>query len=137
MQNKYVYLVLIVIGIALIAFSGFNGNTANFDENGWYSYDEGLRVSRELNKPMLIFISSPTCPFCLKMREDILSDSEVKEYINTNFVPVYIDVSKEKPPFNVFSYPTFVVFYNGKVIDSWAGYAGKELFLKKLKSVKV
>ena len=128
-----------MLGILLIiSFNNANtGSTTNFDESNWYRYEEGLQVAKEENKPMFIFISSPTCPFCIKMKEDVFSDPEVMNYLKTNFVPVYIDASKEKPPFNVFSYPTFVIVHNGSVINSWTGYAAKKLFLEKLKSVKV
>ncbi len=136
-MRKYVYAIAIVIGIALIFFS-LNANSANksFDSD-WYSFEEGLKISKEENKPMFVFVASPNCPFCAKMRDEVLSDPEVFEYIKKNFVPVYVDVSKDKTPIKVFAYPAFVVIYNEKIVDAWGGYAAKELFLKKLKSIKI
>lgn len=140
MQSRHVYLTLIVLGIVLIVFFSNTSNnkvSSSFNENNWYSYEEGLEIAKKESKPMFIFISSPTCPLCRKMKEDVFSDPEVIDYIKSNFVPVYVDISREKPPFNVFSYPTFIIFENNSVVDSWTGYASKKLFLKKLKSVNV
>ena len=136
MQKKYVYIAVIVVGIILLMLS-INSSTSKSSLSGWYSFEEGLRISKKENKPMFVFISSPNCPFCAKVRDEVLSDHEVEEYIKKNYVPVYIDVGKEKSPIRVFAYPAFVIIYNDKIVDAWGGYASKELFLQKLKSVKI
>ena len=140
MEKRYGYTLILIGGVAVIGiFIGIlNANqTDNSFESNWYSFEEGLYISKKENKPMFVFISSPNCPFCAKMRSDVLSDPEVFNYIKNNYIPVYIDVGKEESPIKVFAYPAFVVIYKEKIVDAWGGYAGKELFLKKLKSIKI
>ncbi|RLI74940.1 hypothetical protein DRO97_04640 [Archaeoglobales archaeon] len=127
---------MIVFGILLIML--FRGdNITNFDEGNWFSYNEGLKVAHVENKPLFIFISSPTCPYCTKMKKDVFSDPEVISYLKTNFVPVYIDVGREKPPFNIISFPAYMIVYNESIIDSWTGYMPKEMLLERLKTTKI
>lgn len=61
------------------------------------SYDLGLKKSKELNKPMLLYFNGYACVNARKVEEYILNEYEIQNYINTNliFVNLLVDDKKE------------------------------------------
>jgi thioredoxin-related protein len=57
------------------------------------SYPDALKKGIEQNKPVALFAHSPFCPWCRKMEAETLSDNEVIEYLNENFIFVTVDLS--------------------------------------------
>jgi len=68
----------------------------------WHSFDEGLRVASETDKPVYLFIDAKWCSWCKKMRRETFTDSEVKLAFS-NLIPVTIDGESKE-----------VVTYQGK-----------------------
>lgn len=110
MRQTVIYIAIALLGLALIAIS-ISGEEDGFNEKKWFSYEEGKQRSVESGKKLFIFISSPTCSVCNYFKKNVFSDTDVMNFIQKNFIPVYVDVSKESPPVNVFAYPTFCVGY--------------------------
>jgi thioredoxin-related protein len=48
------------------------------------------------NKPILIVFGAEWCGYCKKLERQTLNTPEMAEYINQNFVPVHLDLDKEK-----------------------------------------
>lgn len=61
------------------------------------SYDLGLKKSKELNKPILLYFNGYACVNARKVEEYILSDNKTQDYINSNliFVNLLVDDKKE------------------------------------------
>lgn len=61
------------------------------------SYDLGLKKSKELNKPILLYFNGYACVNARKIEEYILTDNEIQDYINSNliFVNLLVDDRKE------------------------------------------
>jgi len=57
------------------------------------SYADALEKGVKQNKSVLLFAHSPFCPWCRKMEAETLSDNEVIEYLNKNFIFVTVDLS--------------------------------------------
>jgi len=100
------YILIAVVGIALIALSVFNQSNSL---NGWYSYDEGKKLSEKEGKKMFIFIGTQTCSICKKFKAFFSSNDTAMQLIRENYIPVYIDALKEKPPVTVTFVPVFCV----------------------------
>lgn len=104
------------------------------------SYKDALEKGIEQNKPVLLFAHSPFCPWCRKMEADTLSDNEVIEYLNKNFIFVTVDLSlsmdiEDIPArFLPEGTPTSYVINpkNEELLYSLRGYKNKKSFLGRL-----
>ncbi len=56
-------------------------------------FDEGLKISKELNKPMLIDFTGWACANCRRVEENTWSDPEIFNYLNNDVVLIslYVD----------------------------------------------
>ena len=56
-------------------------------------FDEGLKISKELNKPMLIDFTGWACANCRRVEENTWSDPEIFDYLNNDLVLIslYVD----------------------------------------------
>ena len=56
-------------------------------------FDEGLKISKELNKPMLIDFTGWACANCRRVEENTWSDPEIFDYLNNDVVLIslYVD----------------------------------------------
>lgn len=59
-------------------------------------FDEGLRLSRELGKPVLLDFSGYGCVNCRKMEAAVWTDSEVKSTIDNDYILVTLMVDEKK-----------------------------------------
>ena len=72
-------------------------------EIDWISLQKAKKYSKKYNKEILIFFYKKNCEYCDKMKKEALSDIQVVNLINNNFLPVKID-SRTKD----------IIEYNGK-----------------------
>jgi len=74
----------------------------------WTGYAEALRLS-DGTKPMFIFVSSSNCSYCKKEMNLMESNPQFVKFLNTRFVPVYINQSEDYIPQHLISQvtPTF------------------------------
>lgn len=105
---------------------------------GWVeNYEEGKQRALQENKLILVMLSREGCDMCDYMKEAVLPDPAVREYMEAHFVPVEIDLAKSKAPtgLRAFGTPTFYFLCNeGKKIGrQMVGAAKKEAFLERLK----
>ena len=82
-------------------FSFSQGNTTN--SINWVSLAEGEKYSEKYNKNMLIFFYRNNCDYCMRMKNEVLSDPQIIKLINENFFPVMLNGKSKKP-----------IFYNKK-----------------------
>ncbi len=62
----------------------------------WLTYEQGLEKQQELKKPMLLFFHLPYCYRCKEMEHKVYKDSNVVSFINQHFIPVEVDMDKDK-----------------------------------------
>ncbi|MDP2278014.1 MAG: thioredoxin family protein [Nitrospirota bacterium] len=119
----------------------------------WFSLNEGMEKARAEKKPLLVdFAVARGCPRCEFLQKNVYSKDEIARKINSDFVPIFIDLSKKFSPeekalgekYN-FKNDCLLLFldYNGNVIkEPEAGqmcFADKiepDVFIKYLDSVK-
>lgn len=68
----------------------------------WLTYKQGVEVQRELKKPMLLFFHLPYCYRCKQMERRVFEDPQVISFINRQFIPVMVDLDKEKQTVKLF-----------------------------------
>jgi len=122
----------------------------------WYSFyapsnevvwAENMHSAKELSnnsgKNMLLFFTGEWCSPCRIMKREVFADKEVMKAINSQVVPVMIDVDDPNTqelvklykiggtPVTIFTDP------QGKVLDYAVGKIGKTKFLKMLENLSV
>lgn len=118
---------------------------ASTTPKGWYDdYTKASGESAKLKRPMLIlFTGSDWCPFCVKLKKEVLDKKEFKKYAEKNLILLYIDLPRyaEMPAemvkknrqlcsmFEVRGFPTSVVVSpDGKVLGRIGGFPRKAGF---------
>jgi thioredoxin-related protein len=107
----------------------------------WHDYKTGSEISKKTNKKLYIYFYSNTCPWCVKMEKDTLADKDIAKYLNKNYVPVKVDVSKDMAtarlykigpiPANIFVEPDVkTLIYNRP------GYVHAQTFYSILEAIK-
>ena len=71
-------------------------------------YEEGLRMAKEQNKPMLIDFTGYACVNCRRMEENVWTTPEVYNLLKEKYIIVslYVDDKKELPVAEQFTYTT-------------------------------
>ncbi len=71
-------------------------------------YEEGLKMAKEQNKPLLIDFTGYACVNCRRMEENVWSDPEVYQLMADSFIVVslYVDDKKPLPVSRQFTYTT-------------------------------
>ena len=94
---------LLFLLIPLISFS--QGPIINSTNNiNWFKKSEITKVekfAKKFNKNILIFFYRPGCEYCTKMKETVLKDNDVINFINSNYLPIPINgVTKDTLIYN-------------------------------------
>lgn len=140
MDSRLAYIAIIAAGIVLILY-GLLPKSGGFDESQWYSFEKAFEVAKKENKSILVFISSPTCVWCERMKSDVFSDPSVMAKIKTKYIPAYVDTSKDREALSQIAAlfggdiatPAFVIYSpSGKPVDGWVGYMPKDRFLQRI-----
>ncbi|WP_201352740.1 thioredoxin family protein [Hydrogenimonas urashimensis] len=93
--------------VAMIALSSLFA--ADFE---WAkSYENAKQIAAKENKLVFVMFSQETCRMCNYMKEKVFEDEDLANFIALHFVPVDIDINKEKIPegFRVMGTPTFYI----------------------------
>ncbi len=104
------------------------------------SLDQGINESKNLSKPVFMYFRSETCYWCKRFEEEVLSDKQVIDVLNANFVLISIDISEQKKialKFGVRSTP-FMIFFNkdGEQISRIPGYLQVDELMEKVKNIQ-
>jgi len=86
------------------------------DPTAWWEkdYHTGIELAKRKNKPALLCFFKQGTRFTSDMWQDVYSRSDVRKYVEANFVPILIDVDKQPEiakRYNVTYYPTHYVEY--------------------------
>jgi len=129
MKNLFFLVVFIVYGF---------GSSHNFIEKYNYEvdYKSGLEKAKKANKPILLVLSTKTCPWCRKFERQTLKKEVIDNIIKANFIPIALDKNSGIYPkkFTPKVVPT-VYFIDPKdqsIIFTSYGYKNKNNFKKIL-----
>lgn len=106
----------------------------------WVStYDAALNKAAIEKKNVMVMLSKENCPACEYMNDIVFEEQVVEDTLNKNFIPVHLDIHKDKIP-SVLGYigtPTFH-FLNakGEKLKRHDGAANIPTFMGILNSVK-
>jgi len=102
------------------------------------TYPAALTAAQKSNRPILVYVSMPNCPYCVKMMKKTYSRSEVENLVSSSFETVYagrFTHAKLVQSLNVKFYPTTIlVGPNNKVLDVIKGYVDSKTFQRRLQT---
>jgi hypothetical protein len=102
------------------------------------NYPDAWKAAQQSNRPILVFVSMPNCHYCVKMKDQVLQQPQVKELVSGSFETVlagrYTHAALVEK-LHVKWYPTIVlVGPNNKVLDVIEGYAEQTKFQQRLQT---
>ncbi len=108
------------------------------------SFENALKKAQIEDKIIMIKATAPHCHYCIKMDREVMTEDEVRQALQKDFIVVSIDVSKESLPLGLTANMTptfFFIFYdknNDKVkTKNISGAWNKEDFLEILKEANI
>ena len=106
-----------------------------------YDIETAKELSISKNIPIMTMASSKTCPSCRYMKRKVLNKSNVYNFINKNFIPLYMDVKKYKgkipSSFKGRGLPRF--YFSNSDLEVYAQHIGgirEDKFMIKLIKIK-
>lgn len=130
------------VGLAMLALLISDAAMAGKKSEGlikWRSLDTAQQQKDTEKRKFIIYFHADWCAYCYKLEKDTLSNQEIADYINTNFVPVKVDTMKESQTaarFGVRGLPDIrFLTPEGDGIAKIPGYVGSEQLLTLLKFI--
>jgi len=102
------------------------------------TYPAAWTAAQKSNKPILVYISMPNCPYCVKMMKKTYGRPEVGNLVASSFETIYagrFTHAKLVQTLDVKLYPTtIIVGPNNKVLDVIKGYVDSRTFQRRLQT---
>lgn len=98
-MQKRTFVLLTLTVVAVSGFLAVQLSAADPDAKKirWFNdLDAAHRVSLQENRPMLLVISADWCRHCRKLSSNTLTDPELVDHVNASFVPVQLDLDRNK-----------------------------------------
>ena len=104
-------------------------------------YAVALAKAKKLSKPLLVYMTTSYCPWCRKLENRILSQTNIDSKIKEKYIPIMLNFSKKNFPKSLREIaltPTLYVVdsQTEKIIHQFVGYSHRGEFLELLKSEK-
>ena len=100
------------------------------------SFDAAQQEAKAAYKPVLLEFYMDTCPHCMKLHQETLTDAAVIEAVNARFIPVRLEGRQHMDlvqQFNVRGAPTTLIFApEGKELHRFAGFLPPAEYLAEL-----
>ncbi len=102
------------------------------------SYPTAWKAAQQSNRPILIFVSMPNCPHCVKMIDQTYHRPEVEQVVRGSFETVYAGRQSHAQlvrRLQIKWYPTTIlVSPSNKVLDKIEGYVDAKSFGRRLRT---
>jgi thioredoxin-related protein len=139
---KFRIILLQIIFLMMTATGLFPGTVE------WNDFNSGIKISKQTNKPILIFFYTPWCHWCNVMNKDTYTNAGVISRLKNSFVSVGVNLASNDTInfegksysvqsfsniFGVMGVPTIIFMNkNGETITKIPGYIKTDLFIPLL-----
>lgn len=97
------------------------------------------KTAQRSNRPMLVFVTSSSCPYCRKMESNTMASPAIARRINGSYVPAILNAEESgaiAAQLQVRSVPaTIVISPDGRIADRLDGYVSPATLQARLDSV--
>jgi len=103
-----------------------------------HDFSTAIQKAKSQDKEVMMIYSAVWCPECEYMKEVVLKDKEVVNYVQKRYIVLILDIQKDKLPkeYNYIGIPTFFfIDKNRKEKNKIIGGDKATKFLKKLKNL--
>lgn len=101
--------------------------------------DAARAESQQSNRPLMLFVTSSHCPYCVKMQNETFRNAAVIAELNEHFIPVQIDRGTQptlERKLGVRLYPTIVIVDDADVeVRRLTGFTASGAFVATLQKV--
>ena len=133
---KKLMFVMVILAILTLCLSV---NFAGEPLNNTTDLTKALDDAHNQNKSVLIVFDQKSCVYCDILKEDTLSDENVKKQLNENYIVVIVDINDQPEiadKYGIYGTPTMVILdSSSKELSRIEGYLGTDEFLKELSEV--
>ncbi len=133
-RNNIFFIFVLFLGF----FSGLNGVSLDFATTMKYqtNYDEAIKKAKKEKKPIMLVLSSSTCPWCRKMENQTLKNETINKQVQENFIPLALDKDTDIYPKEFLpQYVPTILFINpntGEYFDQSIGFKSVAKFQESL-----
>ncbi|MDD2698175.1 MAG: thioredoxin family protein [Arcobacteraceae bacterium] len=130
--------ILLVFAFIVGLFVNLNATSSEFTTSMKYetNYNEAIKKAIKEKKPVMLVLSSTTCPWCRKMENQTLKRDDIDTIVHKNFIPLALDKDTDTYPKEFFpQYIPTVLFINpitGEYFDQSIGYKPYKKFQESL-----
>lgn len=119
----------------LLTVLSLNASSINWEKD----YETAVNKAKKQNKSIFVMVSSPTCPECNYMKKNVFTKTEVKNFINKNFISYQFDISDPDIPkqMQFWGIPRFYFSHDGEnVYNKTMGGMKVDRFMSFIKESK-
>ena len=102
------------------------------------SYPAAWTAAQKTKRPILVYVTSSSCPHCVQMIEQTYKRPAIKQVMHQQFETVYVDRGRQPKlvqQLRVRWFPTtIVVAADNKVLDKIEGYVAASAFAERLET---
>ena len=103
------------------------------------SMGKALELSTKKHKPIMVFVEAEHCPWCTKMREEVLEEKDTVKVLNRDFILVKLDIdgkdAREYFPNTSMTPTTYFISADSKPLLMVEGYVNSFSFYSYLSDV--
>lgn len=108
----------------------------------WHTDPAAAReAAKSSGLPILVFVTSSACPYCVKLKDETLSDANIIAHIEQHFVPLRVDRGTQpalEQKLRVTSYPTLVILDSTDAeLHRQVGFLGAGPLSQSLRRIEV
>ncbi len=104
----------------------------------YVSYPVAWTAAQKSSRPLLLYVTMPGCPYCVKMVQNTLKSEEIQSLVADSFETVYVDRYAQADlaaKLSVRYYPTTIlVSTDNHVLDVIEGYVESRAFRRRLQT---
>lgn len=132
---KHIYLLTLIIFI----LSGSSFSFASSKGIKWYTYKQGIELSKIEGGKIFLYFYADWCTYCKKMEKETFNDDSVVSYLNDNFIPIKVNSDRDIKTaldFGVKGLPSsWFIEENGERISNLPGFIAADILLNILKYI--
>ena len=103
------------------------------------SMGKALELATKKHKPIMVFVEAEHCPWCTKMREEVLEEKDTVKVLNRDFILVKLDIdgkdAREYFPNTSMTPTTYFISADSKPLLMVEGYVNSFSFYSYLSDV--
>ncbi|MBQ7928015.1 MAG: thioredoxin fold domain-containing protein [Methanobrevibacter sp.] len=140
-MKKYIFIVAVISLLALTSavYSLDFDDTQIQGLNVTTDIDGAFNASQSENKTLAIIFDQDSCVYCDILKENVLSDVNVQNELNENFIVLLVDINKNPEiaqKYNVYGTPTIQFLdSNGNDVNRIEGCPETDEFLNIVKEI--